>query len=67
MRDTRPDEWADAVTADRELRAGAYVTAGLRALCYMHPDRVPLNQVVLTGVDERLDPFDNECEGLCGV
>jgi hypothetical protein len=33
----------------------------------MHPDRVPLNQVVLTGVDERLDLFDNECEGLCGV
>jgi hypothetical protein len=33
LRDDRPDEWADAVAADRELRSGAYVTTGLRVTC----------------------------------
>jgi hypothetical protein len=67
MRDHRPDEWADAVEADRELRSGAYVVSGLRATCYMHPDRVPLDQVELGAGDRHLDGFGNECEGLCGV
>jgi hypothetical protein len=35
---------------------------------FMHPDRVPLDQVDL-GIagDRHLDGFGNDCEGLCGV
>jgi hypothetical protein len=68
MHDNRPDEWRDAVAADRELRSGAYIVTGLRCTSYMHPDRVPLDQVNLgAGGDRRADLFGNECEGLCGV
>ena len=62
-----PEEWADAVLADRELRAGAYLTKGLRATCFMHRDRVPLDQVDLSVDDSQLDLFGNECAGVCGV
>ena len=65
MRDHQPDEWADAVAADRELRGPAY--AGLPSTYFMHPDRVPLDLVELGAGDRHLDGFGNECEGLCGV
>jgi hypothetical protein len=32
----------------------------------MHPDRVPLDQVILDRAADG-DLFGNECEGLCGV
>lgn len=60
-----PDEWADAVRADRELRVGD--ARGLRATEYMHRDRVPLDEVDLSVDDRQLDMFGNECEGMCGV
>jgi hypothetical protein len=67
MKEHRPEEWADAVEADRELRTGAYITTGLRCVSYMHRDRVPLDQVDLGIATLEPDGFGNECEGLCGV
>lgn len=67
MRQDRPEEWADAVAADRELREGA--ARGMRGQEFMHSARVPLDQVDLSTAEERgqLNMFINECEGMCGV
>ncbi len=66
MRDNRPEEWADAIAADRALRIGD--ARGMKAIEYMHPQRVPLDEVDLSvPVDPQLDLFGNECEGMCGV
>lgn len=62
-----PNEWDDAVAADRALREGN--SRGMLAVEYMHPQRVPLDQADLySEIDQRQpDLFGNECEGLCGV
>lgn len=67
MRDTKPEEWADAVAIDRALREGD--ARGMRAKEFMHSARVPLDQVDLRTDLERGQPdlFGNECEGMCGV
>lgn len=64
MRDTQPIEWAQAVEFDRTIRELPKV----RAKNYVHPSRVPLDQVDLTTPKDhgQLD-FTDECEGMCGV
>lgn len=67
LRDGSPEEWADAIDADRALRQGN--ARGMRAIEFMHPQRVPLDEANL---EADLDPrqgnlFGNECEGMCGV
>jgi hypothetical protein len=68
MRDTAPMEWADAVEVDRLIRAGGTLR-GMRQQQFMHPSRVPLDQVDLSTPAERgqVDLFANECEGMCGL
>lgn len=58
-----PDEWDDAVQADREIRHSN--RPGY--LQFMHHSRAPLDQVDLSVDDRQLDLFGNECEGMCGV
>lgn len=67
MRDNRPDEWADAVAVDRALREGD--GRGVLAVEFMHPQRVPLEQVDLRTPEDagQRDLFGNECEGMCGL
>jgi hypothetical protein len=65
MRDNQPEEWADAVAADHALRIGD--ARGMRAIEFMHPQRVPLDEVDLSVDNRQLDLFGNECEGVCGV
>lgn len=60
-----PDEWADAVAADRDLRLGD--AGAMRGTEYMHRQRRPLDQVDFTVDDSQPDLFGNECEGMCGV
>ena len=62
-----PEEWGDAVDADRALRLGN--AGGIRAIEFMHPQRVPLDEADLNAdIDLRQpDLFGNECEGMCGV
>lgn len=57
-----PDEWADAVLADRELRG-----ADSRGAEYMHRDCVPLDEVDLSIDDRQFDLFGNECTGTCAT
>jgi len=65
MRDTRPEEWAEAVEVDRLIRAKGTLR-GMNSEQFMHSDRVPLDQANI----DRLQPgdlFNMECEGMCGV
>lgn len=57
---TNPEEWADAVEADRLLRPTGE---------FMHAQRVPLDQVDFSRLDRDRQPdlFGNECDGMCGV
>lgn len=65
MRDNHPDEWADVVAVDRALREGD--SRGIRAIEYMHPDRVPLDQADIDSETRQMDLFGNECSGICGT
>lgn len=64
-RDNQPQEWQDAVLADRQLRLGD--ARGMRGIEYMHRDCVPLDEVDLSVDDRQGDLFGNECLGLCDV
>lgn len=67
LRDTAPDEFADAVVFERELQATG---AALRGLPFLHRQRVPLDEVDLSTPEDRgqlVLGFDDECEGMCGV
>lgn len=64
----RPDEWADAVDADRIIRRTARdrrTSSG-----FLHRDCVPLEEADLTikkkGMEQR-SVFALECQGMCGV
>lgn len=59
-----PEEWADAVAADRELRGA---NTKMRGTEYMHRDLVPLDEVDLELDDRQFDLFGNECLGVCDV
>jgi hypothetical protein len=54
MRDNRPDEWADAVDFDRQIRSGnARGNANGKPLlreAYLHASRVPLDQAPIDRV-----------------
>lgn len=67
MKENHPDEWDEAVEYDRILRTGN--ARGMKAIEFMHRQRVPLDEIDLTAEDKetRIDLFGNECEGICGV
>lgn len=65
MRENRPEEWADAVDFDKQIRnlRDRYGTA------YLHRQAIPLEEIRSEKDMGQLDfgLFDAECEGLCGV
>lgn len=67
LKDTDPAGWLDAVSVDRNLRAGA--GGQLRGTPFMHRSLKPLDEVDLSTWSERGQPdlFQMECEGMCGV
>lgn len=69
LRDSSPDEFAEAVHFDHEVRrrhaAGLLPIDGVP---FIHDQRVPLDEAELDlPPDPQLSLFDNECEGICGV
>lgn len=68
-----PDAWADIVEVDRRMRMGD--ARRFRGIEYMHPDRVPIDEVdfSISARQRRAkrlgqgDLFSNECEGMCGL
>lgn len=70
MRDSTPEEFADAVYVDNLIRSGGtQFNARIRGEQYMHHSLVPLDRIDLTTLEDhgQLDLFNNECEGMCGV
>jgi len=68
LRDTHPDEWADAVSFDHRIRHSA---AGAKYPVFLHRSLRPLDQVDLSTPQEHgqltFNDFTEECEGMCGV
>ncbi len=69
QRDEEPEEFAESVKFDRDLRAVKTQTDNMGGIPFLHSSLVPLDQV-----DFRTDEdhgqqvmFGNECEGMCGV
>jgi len=72
LRDNSPEEWADAVAFDYEMRDGYRGKKGqtvMKEKLFLHRSCVPLDQVDLsTDLDRgQMSLFGNECEGMCGV
>lgn len=65
MKLNKPEEWADAVEIDKEIRQ----MGSIKGAQYMHRSLVPLDEVDLSSAEDRgqTDMFGNECEGMCGV
>lgn len=71
MKDNDPESWADAVEVEKALpssRQGLDM-AKTGTQQFMHPRRIPLEEVDLTTLEDhgQLNLFENECEGMCGV
>lgn len=71
LRDTDPESWADAINYEKRLQHAASQIPRLSGVPYLHPQRVPLEQVNLTDYDENQgqlwNTMQNECAGMCGV
>lgn len=66
MKTDYPNEFAKAVVVDKALRQGNKY--GLRGDPYIHRTLKPLDEVEFKHQDQkRLDLFNEECEGMCGV
>lgn len=69
MRSETPELFAHACEVDAVLRIGN--ARGIRGEEFMHSKRIPLAAAVESykddGVEDALNPFENECEGMCGV
>lgn len=67
MKVNDPVSFADAVAVDRAIRPGLDKN-GRGSEWFVHRARIPLDQVDLSIVEDRkINLFNNECEGMCGV
>ena len=67
MKDTKPNEFKQAVEYDKFIRQG---NNKIKDELYLHRSCIPLDQVEFKKItkDNNLDfGFNNECEGMCGV
>ncbi|MDP6739682.1 MAG: hypothetical protein QF404_06665, partial [Planctomycetota bacterium] len=64
-----PDEFAQAVEFDKELRTGKL--PGVTGDAYVHRKFLPLEEAVEATHNSNqldfLDDFEGECEGMCGL
>jgi hypothetical protein len=71
IKEQDPDAWADALQYEKDLQETAKKVPRLDGVPFLHPSRVPLDQVDFR--DENPDQmqlwqdFNNECEGMCGI
>ena len=64
MKTQRPEEFADAVELDKEIRT---ISKKDNIKNYTHRSCKPLDEVNFNPNENQLDMFNNECEGMCGV
>lgn len=65
-----PEDWADAVAFDNDLRSSDPLVQRLGGVqAFLHQSRVPLDQVDLRTTEEmgQGSLFGDECEGMCGI
>jgi hypothetical protein len=63
LRDRRPDEWADAVEVDKQIRHGK----DMKGSAYLHRSLKPLDEADLgDDPNQLLMGFEEECLGYCG-
>tara|TARA_R100000458_G_C8247439_1_gene225021 strand:+ start:254 stop:1102 length:849 start_codon:yes stop_codon:yes gene_type:complete len=64
----KPDEWAQVIAVERGAqeahREGRLNMAGAP---YLHPSRIPIDEVDFDGGQQSLFGWDDECAGVCGV
>ena len=65
MKKERPNEFEQAVWFDKKIRFGS---RNIKDELYLHRSCKPLDEVEFKEkVDNQMDMFDNECEGMCGL
>jgi len=64
-----PIDWADAIDFDNQLRTGRLAHLLAPSEGFLHPARIPLEQVDIRSQEEAGQGalFDMECEGMCGL
>ena len=75
LRDTMPEEWNDAVDFDYAIRDQLTKSVRFHSTPYLHKSAVPLDKVDLRTAKEKGqyglfdddEPFNQECEGMCGI
>lgn len=71
MKTDEPDEFLRAVDFEAAMQAAHGKTDNRRGVCYLHPSRVPLSEVVFRGPNQNQlglwNTMQSECEGMCGV
>lgn len=64
MKTNNPDEWEHTVQMDKLIRRRSEKMVQEQ---FMHRSCKPLDQVDFSMLENQLDMFGNECEGMCGV
>jgi len=59
-----PEEWQQTIEIDRLIRNRA---SKMNDQQFMHRSCKPLDQVDFNIIENQIDMFGNECEGMCGV
>ena len=63
-----PKSFSEAVAVDEKIRGGVH---GSKQKLYLHRSMKPLAEVDFRNAEDagqtRLDGFDEECEGMCGL
>lgn len=73
LKNTMPEEWADAVDFDEQFRIAVKQQGRLRSTPFLHKSAVPLAEVDLRTDEEKgimslfAEEFGQECEGMCGL
>ena len=65
----QPEDWADAIDFDRQLRTGRIGDLLAPSRAYLHQKRIPLEEVDIRSLEEagQTTLLDMECEGMCGI
>lgn len=67
LKTEEPQEFERAVQFERDLQRTKAMTDNMRSTPFLHVARIPLDQINFSASVDKFDPFQYECEGLCGV
>lgn len=71
LKEEEPEEFERAVKFEKDLQDAHAQDPERRATCFLHPSRIPLDEIDFSkpnaGQMEIWNDFENECEGMCGL